>query len=137
MKNIANDLFTLKNFFFTSGLVSGIFLGVHLRNRGFSSAISRLYHISKENDYSHMKNIQKPHASIDDIYSYFHTGMFQDKAKFEKFKEITYSHKFNQKEMDDLIDRDPFKILEDPEFADFKSKFNAYDYQKHWNKQKN
>jgi len=127
-------MFTTKNFFFTSGLVSGVYLGIYLRNKGLSRSLSKLYHISQEDDYSTSKNIIRPHATIDDLYSHFENGLFTDKKKFQKFKDITYNHRFFQEEMDDLITRDPLKQLRDPKYKDAQSQFNAFNYQKYFNK---
>lgn len=132
----AIDIFTFKNFFFSSGLISGVYLGIYLRKKGLSKNLTLLYHISKEDDYSTTRDLSRPHATIDDLYNHFNTGMFTDKKKFEKFKDITYSHMFKQDEMDELIGRDPLRQLRDPKYKDVQSKFNAFDYQKYYKKSK-
>jgi len=113
---------------FLLGLTSGVYLGVYLREQGYSAGFTRAYYAYKNEELSrgHYRKMTNK-ATIDDLYDYFNAGMLKGE-QLEKFKEIVKSKQYDK--IDDIVINDIEQIFNDPALQDVKRKYNSRLYDK-------
>jgi hypothetical protein len=102
---------------FVVGLTSGIFLGIYLREQGYSAGLTRAYYAYKNDNYFN-KTI-KNKANVDDLFEYYRNGLLEGE-QLEKFKQMM--NKKNYDNADDAIINSVDKLLMDPKFDEIKRK---------------
>ncbi len=110
---------------FIIGLTSGLYLGVYLREQGYSSGLTRAYYAYRNEDYN--KKGPKNKATVDDLFEYYRNGLLEGE-QLEKFKEIL--DKKNYSTVDQAVISDIDKIFQDPALAEIKKKYNNRLYDK-------
>lgn len=113
----------LKFSVFTLGLGSGVFLGIHLREQGFTSNMTRAYYAYKNEDGGSKKKVDMKKPDIDDLYDYFNKGLI-DESRFSKFKDIVYSKRYDN--IDQVVVQDANKMMNDPSMRSVKAEKNAF-----------
>ena len=102
---------------FVVGLTSGIFLGIYLREQGYSAGLTRAYYAYKDDKYFNKTTNKK--ANVDDLYEYYRNGLLEGE-QLEKFKQMMI--KKNYDNADDAIINSVDKLLMDPKFDEIKRK---------------
>jgi hypothetical protein len=113
---------------FLLGITSGVYLGIYLREQGYSAGLTRAYYAYKNEELTRGSNKKLPNkATIDDLYDYFNAGMLRGE-QLEKFKEMVKSKQYDK--IDDVVINDIEKIFNDPALQDIKRKYNSRLYDK-------
>jgi hypothetical protein len=117
----------IKGGIFSLGLLSGVFFGIYLREKGYTSGFTRAYYAYKNEDYLNKnttperQQLEKP--AIDEMHNYFQKGILTD-DRFDKYKEMTYSKNYSK--IDEIVIRDPKQLMNSKEFEVQKSEYNAF-----------
>lgn len=89
---------------FTLGIVSGLYLGVHLREQGYTSGITKAYYTFKNERSDHMKQHFEKKPNVDDVFEYYQKGLIDientenvlDQNDFDKLDEINLNPNTNR-----------------------------------------
>lgn len=105
---------------FALGLTTGVFLGIHLREQGFSSGFTRAFYAFQNPNYGE-KNRIKRKVTFDDAFDYYRAGLLQGED-LDKFKEIIKTKRYDK--IDELVLNDVDKVFEKDEyFREIKNKY--------------
>jgi len=105
---------------FFLGISSGIYLGIHLREQGFSAGLTRSYYAFHNLEYGKLKK-KKEKTTIDELYQYYRAGLLEGED-LKKFEEMMRTKRYNK--IDEIVLNDVDKLFEkDIEFKEIKNKF--------------
>ncbi len=63
------------------GLTGGLFFGVHLREKGYSSRLTKAYYTFQNRPDENLLN----HPNVDDIFEYYRRGLIDDNSDMKDF----------------------------------------------------
>ena len=122
----------LKSAVFISGLASGTYLGVYLRENGYGLALTRAYHAYKNDDT--IDTGRKPkQGTIDDMFKLYYAGLLTG-SRLEAFEEMIKSKQYNK--IEEVVRNDDNAVLKDREFDDFRRDQIVFGYQNKNNNKK-
>jgi hypothetical protein len=105
----------IKGGLFSFGLVSGVYLGIHLREKGFTASMMRAYNAYKYDPLERDK-LRPEKLSFEQIYEYYRAGLL-DEENMLKFKSILLSKRFDKvdeiavNEINSVLDESQIEIL--------------------------
>ncbi len=108
----------LKASIFSFGLISGIYLGINLREKKIHENLTKTYHYYKNNDNQY----EKQRLSIEQIYQLYNQNIINVK----EFQEIFEKAKELGEGVDELVTQHSSKILESPEFKDVNKSYEYF-----------
>jgi hypothetical protein len=108
----------IKGGIFLGGLVSGTYLGVYLREYGYSTALTRAYYAYQNEDYGKKKIKHK--ASLEEVFEYYNKGLLEGE-QLDKFINMVNAKQYDK--VDEIVVSNLEDVLKsDPAIADIRRK---------------
>ena len=116
----------LKGATFAIGITSGVYLGIYLRENGYSAGLTRAYYAYNNIDYGR-KVAPKHKASLDEVYDLYNKGLLEGE-QLDKFVKILNSKSYEK--VDEVVISNIEDVFKDPVMAQLKTKYNNSLYEK-------
>ncbi len=108
------------------GLATGVYLGIYLRDQGFTSGMMRAYQAYKYDPLSREK-MRPRKLSFEELYEYYNAGLL-DEQNMIKFREILLSKRYDK--IDEITVNELNSILDDSQIYELKRNINSNIYKK-------
>jgi hypothetical protein len=110
------------------GLTTGVYIGVYLREQGYTSGLTRAYYAYKNVEHPGMKkNKNKNKNTIDDVYELYKQGKLDDED-LEKFKTMIYKKRYDK--LDEMGIESLEKVIGEENAREVKRVSNSNIYEK-------
>jgi len=116
----------IKGGLFSFGLISGVYLGIHLREKGFTASLMRAYNAYKYDPLERNK-FRPEKLSFEQIYEYYRAGLL-DEENMLKFKSILLSKRYDK--IDEIAVNEIDSILDQSQIENLKRSINTNIYKK-------
>ena len=116
----------LKGGIFSLGLASGVYLGIYLRDSGFTAAIIRAYQAFNYDALS-KQSMNSKKLSFEEIYEYYQAGLLDEK-NMNNFKQMLSDKRFDK--IDEISVNELSSILDQADIDELRRKINSNIYKK-------
>jgi hypothetical protein len=111
---------------FSFGLGSGVYLGISLREKGFTAGLMRAYQAYKDDPLARDK-LRPEKLSFDQIYEYYRAGLL-DEENMLKFKSMLLSKRYDK--IDEIAVNELNSILDESQIDELRRLINTNIYKK-------
>ena len=116
----------LKGGVLSLGLASGVYLGIYLRDSGFTAAVIRAYQAFNYDAFSR-ENMNSKKLNFDEIHGYYKAGLLDEK-NMAKVREMLYYKRYDK--IDEIRVIELTSIIDQADLDEMKRRINSNIYEK-------